>query len=147
MLILGSEHLEAVYRHGEEAFPNECCGLLVGMADGPDRVVHRVVRARNLNTDRARDRYDLDPADRLRAEEAAQADGLAVVGFYHSHPDHDSYFSRTDLERSEEYQMGEPWLPAAYSYLVASIRTGRGVEAKSFIVRDGTAEEEPVQIR
>ena len=146
MLQINLAQLNEIYRHGALAFPHECCGILLGTSTGSRRVVRRVYRARNIHTDRAHDRYELDPADRMRAEEAARGAGLDLVGFYHSHPDHAAYFSQTDLERSEEYQLGEPWLEPAYSYLVASIQAGRGADVKSFIVIEGRSEEEPVEI-
>ena len=152
MLILLAEPLAAVQSHAEEAFPRECCGLLLGrVLDGPGtpaarREAVRALRARNLVTERAHDRYEMDPRDRLGAEREAQATGLEVIGFYHSHPEHDAYFSQTDLERSEEYQFGEPWLPPSYSYLVVSVREGRVVDRKAFQVVGGRSEEQPIQV-
>ena len=133
--------LHAVERHGEEAFPRECCGLLLGRREAGARRAVRAERARNLEQERGHDRYLLDPQDRLRAEERGQRDGLELVGFYHSHPDHDAYFSPTDLQRSEEYQWGEPWVDPSYTYLVTSIRAGRAGRHRAFEVREGRAEE------
>ena len=147
MLVLEEAHLDAIYRHGEETFPQECCGLLLGTMDGTRREAHRVVRARNINTDRAEDRYEIHPADRLQAEGEAASSDLAVIGVYHSHPDHDACFSETDLQGSEEYRMGQPWLPPAYSYVVVSIRSGKRAARKSFIVVEGSAEEETIELR
>lgn len=82
----------------------------------------------------------MDPADRFAAEARATAAGLAVVGFYHSHPDHDAYFSRTDLESSEEFLLGEPWVAPSYAYLVLSVRGGEPGPFATFAVREGAAE-------
>jgi len=141
--MLASAHA-LVGRHAMEAYPHEGCGLLLGPPGGPPWRVTQVRPAKNLDTERARDRYLMDPADRLAAEEAARAAGLAVVGFYHSHPDHDAYFSRTDLERSEEYQWGEPWVPPTYAYLVVSVRDGIAGVSKAFLVEDGASREVPI---
>lgn len=137
---IAGEALEAVERHGEASFPHECCGLLLGRLE-PDggRVALEAHPARNLEPDRAHDRYLLDPADRLRVERDGAARGLVLVGFYHSHPDHDAYFSPTDLTRSEEYQWGEPWVPPSYTYLVTSVRSGRAVDTRAFQVEEGRA--------
>lgn len=143
--MLSSVH-DLVAGHAAETYPHECCGLLLGPAGGPPWRVTLMRRARNLDTERARDRYLMDPADRLAAEEAARAQGLALVGFYHSHPDHDAYFSPTDLARSEEYQWGEPWVPPTYAYLVVSVRQGSVAGAKAFMVEDGASREVPVQL-
>jgi proteasome lid subunit RPN8/RPN11 len=144
MLRMSATTLEDVRRLAVEAYPHECCGVLLG-PPGPWRAT-RAHPTKNLDTERAKDRYLMDPADRLAAEQAARAEGLVVVGFYHSHPDHDAYFSRTDLERSEEFQWGEPWVPPSYAYLVLSVR-GEEVKAwKAFKVEDGAARELPVEI-
>ena len=141
MLTLTPQARAQLARHAEEAYPHECCGVLTGVVEGERRVARAAHRARNLDTERAHDRYAMDPADRLAAEEAARAAGEAVVGFYHSHPEHDAYFSRTDLERSEEFQWGEPWVPPAYVYVVVSVRGARVVASKAFVVEAGAARE------
>lgn len=146
MLRITPALLAEVERHGEETYPHECCGLLLGRAAGGVRRVERVRRARNVVSERAHDRYLLDPADRMAAEAEARADGLAVVGFYHSHPDHEAYFSRTDLESSEEFQWGQPWVPPAYAYLVVSVRAGRAGARRAFLVVDGEAREEALSV-
>jgi proteasome lid subunit RPN8/RPN11 len=148
MLRIQASTLADAGRYGTQAYPHECCGVLLGppgAAPGSWRAT-RAHPTKNLDTARAKDRYLMDPADRLAAEEAARRDGLVVVGFYHSHPDHDVYFSRTDLERSEEYQWGEPWVPPSYAYLVLSVRAGEVKAWKAFKVDEGAALEVPVEI-
>lgn len=83
--------LDAIARHAEEERPNECCGLLVGT---PRRIDY-ARRARNLHASPTR--YQVDPADHFAAIRAARADGLAVVGAYHSHPASPPVPSATDL--------------------------------------------------
>lgn len=154
MLSLAPDALRSLTAHAERDYPREACGVLLGhleggsSADSPSgrsRVATSARAAANLNTERAHDRYDMDPKDRLAAEAEGRARGEAVVGFYHSHPDHDAYFSATDLARSEEAQWGEPWVPPAYAYLVVSVRGGRLVARKAFLVVEGAAVEVPVQ--
>lgn len=142
MLHLPRPFLDQVYAHGEQTFPAECCGLLLGGIDGGDRIVVEVIPAANLRAAEANDRYEIGTEDRQRAEQRARIAGLAVVGFYHSHPDHDAYFSPTDLACSEEYQWGEPWVPPTYAYLVVSIHRARRDHAKAFLVVEGRAVEE-----
>lgn len=77
-------------------YPNETCGLLIGASHEGVAVTARAVLARNLNQERARDRYELDPMDQLAAEAAARAAGLEVIGVWHSHPDHPARPSETD---------------------------------------------------
>jgi proteasome lid subunit RPN8/RPN11 len=93
-----------------EGYPHEVCGLLVGIVDARVSRVLRVARARNLATCR-RDHYRLDPATFVAVDEVARDDGLEIVGFWHSHPDHPARPSLTDLEAAWE----------GYSYLIASV--------------------------
>jgi proteasome lid subunit RPN8/RPN11 len=151
VLTLTRAALDAALAHAAAGYPHEVCGLLLGRdrgAVGPGgRWTATAARpATNLEPTRAHDRYLLDPKDRLAAEAEARAAGLAVVGFYHSHPDHDAYFSATDLERSEERQWGEPWVPSTYAYLVISVRDGRPAAWRAFVVEEGQAREVPVSV-
>ena len=76
--------------HAERAKPRECCGVLVGRNDD----ILQAIEARNLADDP--DRYLLDPADHIAIRRNARAAGLAVVGFYHSHPHSAARPSATD---------------------------------------------------
>ena len=89
--------LEAIALHAAEAWPDECCGLLVGRGD---RIVE-AIRARNVAGDPSR-RYLVDPAGHFEAIRAARARGLAVVGAYHSHPRGPAVPSATDREEAFE---------------------------------------------
>lgn len=115
MLRIEPEPLEALLRHAEETYPNESCGILVGRVEGDAASVVEARRARNLDTARAADRYDLDPADFLAADTAARERSLDVVGFYHSHPDHPASPSATDLAAAWE----------AYFYVIVEVAGGR----------------------
>jgi len=82
--------LEAILRHAERANPSECCGVLVGRGDE----ILQALAARNVADDP--NRYVLDPADHITIRRNARAAGLAVVGFYHSHPHSAARPSATD---------------------------------------------------
>lgn len=77
--------------HAREEAPRECCGLLIGQGAS----VVRSVRARNL--DAKTTRYLIDPEDHFAAIRAARADGLEVIGAYHSHPASAPVPSSTDI--------------------------------------------------
>jgi proteasome lid subunit RPN8/RPN11 len=118
--------LDAVKAHAEEGYPNEICGFLVG-ARGSDKV-GRAVRARNTVVDRARDRYEIDPRDMIRAQREADDAGEDIFGYYHSHPDHPARPSVFDAERS--------W--AGPAYLIVSCVEGKVVDANAFVAtQDG----------
>lgn len=139
MFVLAKELLDKIFEYGVVAYPHETCGLLLGRSKDGVWEVLRVLPASNTN-ERTLDRYRLDPLERLRAEETALKEGLQLIGFYHSHPDHDAYFSQTDLENSEEYQFGKPWTAPTYAYFVVSIQKAKPNGYGAFIVSEGSSQ-------
>jgi proteasome lid subunit RPN8/RPN11 len=99
-VVAGSALMAEIGRLAAEAYPNEGCGVLVGTAGEGIIRIEAVLPGRNLRSDRARDRYELDPADIVKAERVARAAGFDVVGFWHSHPDHPARPSAFDTERA-----------------------------------------------
>lgn len=121
-----SHALDDIRAHGSEGYPHEICGFMLGPIG--ERRVTEVRRARNIIVERARDRYEIDPRDHIRVQREADADGLDIVGYYHSHPDHPAQASRFDTERA--------W--AGYVYLIVSIENGKPVDANGFVAdKDG----------
>ncbi len=115
---------EAINTHGAEGYPNEICGIMLGPTG--DRAVTEVRRARNIIEERSRDRYEIDPRDHIRIQREADATGLDIVGYYHSHPDHPARASVFDTERA--------W--AGYVYVIVSIEKGKPVDANGFIAEN-----------
>ena len=131
ILKLGDVHREAIRRHSAGEYPSECCGILLGKANGEAKQVTEVVALKNLRHDPSRaqellpvddpvreterNRFLIDPLDQLRVEKEARTRGLEVLGYYHSHPDHPARPSIYDREHAW------PW----YSYVIISV--GRGV--------------------
>ena len=103
-------------------YPQEACGLLIGKQLGGRVEVREVASARNLNTTRAADRFELDPEDYLKADRAAQQAGLELVGIWHSHPDHPAHPSATDREFAWE----------GWSYLILSVGREGVAEMRSW---------------
>ncbi|MEA3277201.1 MAG: M67 family metallopeptidase [Pseudomonadota bacterium] len=126
------ELLEALVRAG---YPEETCGLLLGrQAEGTVEVLD-LKQARNLNRERARDRYELDPADFLAADQAARDRGHQIVGIWHSHPDHPARPSANDRARA--------W--AGWSYLIVSVTPDGVRELRSWRLNDGDFIEEVLE--
>jgi proteasome lid subunit RPN8/RPN11 len=123
MLKLRQPIYEQIRRHGEETYPYECCGALLGRVEGDTRMVSATVRCRNTRADSASDRYEIDPAEAVRIQRDARSRGLDIIGFYHSHPDHPAYWSPTDL--AEAYWLG-------CSYVITSIENGQAQLTRSF---------------
>ncbi|OLC24062.1 MAG: hypothetical protein AUH40_09410 [Chloroflexi bacterium 13_1_40CM_65_17] len=119
---------EAIQAHGAEGYPNEICGIMLGPLGQGERAVTEVRRARNIIVERSRDRYEIDPLDQIRIQREADAAGLDIVGYYHSHPDHPARASVFDTERA--------W--AGYVYVIVSVENGKPVDANAFVAeKDG----------
>jgi len=88
MLKIAETDWKAVRAHGEETYPHECCGILLGTMDidKDEREVQIVVRAGNTRLDALHNRYNIDPKELIAAQKQARLAGLDIVGFYHSHP-------------------------------------------------------------
>lgn len=123
MIRIGEDAWQVMVEHAEAVFPNECCGAMLGSSDGETKRVTLALPLENVHAGPQATRYELRPEDLLQAEKAARARGLDLVGIFHSHPDHDAYFSETDLKNSC------PW----YSFVVMSVKAGRYNHAKSFL--------------
>ena len=120
--------LEQLRRHGEEAYPQECCGILLGLFASDDIRVRRVMRCDNVRLDSAgfdspTNRYQIDPADLFRAQREGRAQGQEIVGFYHSHPDQPPRWSLTDL--AEAYWTG-------CAYVITSVEKGKAAVTQAF---------------
>jgi len=128
--------MDAIDAHGTEGYPDEICGIMLGAQ--ADHVVTEVRRARNIIVERSRDRYEIDPRDQIRIQREADAAGLDIVGYYHSHPDHPAQASRFDTERA--------W--AGYVYVIVSIQAGKPVDANAFVAEQdgGPFRPEPLEV-
>jgi proteasome lid subunit RPN8/RPN11 len=89
---ISSVVVDAVVAHAREAAPAECCGLLLGTGN----MVMAAARTRNIANDPTR-RFEIDPQDHTDVRRDARRRGLAVLGFYHSHPRSPAVPSPTDL--------------------------------------------------
>jgi proteasome lid subunit RPN8/RPN11 len=123
MLKIGRKEYDALRQHGEETYPHECCGVLLGRTDGDERVVTSIARAGNTRTDSAHNRYNIDPKELIRIQREGRERGEDIVGFYHSHPDHPARWSPTDL--SEAHWFG-------CSYVITSVEKGKTAVTNSF---------------
>lgn len=121
-----TEHDAAIRAHAAADNPNECCGFLVGRAEGEAVTVTRTVPAANLRDDSPRNRFEIDPGDLVKTDRAARAEGLGVVGFYHSHPDAPARPSKFDREHA--------W--AGYCYVIVSVQAGLPREMRNWRLRE-----------
>jgi len=117
MLLLSSEPERNIRTDGEAAYPNECCGVLIGEIDNAGvKTVKRTLTIDNAREDGEQyHRFLITPEDMMRAEQSARAAKLEVIGFYHSHPDHPSAPSGYDKDHALPF----------YSYVIVSVDKGK----------------------
>jgi proteasome lid subunit RPN8/RPN11 len=132
MLKLSKESYDSIRRHGEETYPHECCGVLLGIMNDVTRTVISVARCGNTRQDSPHNRYHIDPKELVRIQREGRERGEDIVGFYHSHPDHPARWSQTDLAEAH-------WIGC--SYVITSVAQGRAEITNSFSL-DGTTEED-----
>ena len=123
---------DSIRAHGEETYPNECCGALLGRPAQEGWRVVEAVRAGNTRTDSAHNRYNIAPIELVGIERKARQQGLEIAGFYHSHPDHPAQWSATDFAEAH-------WLGC--SYVITAVTQGKAAVTNSFLL-SGPNEEE-----
>ncbi|HEY2016908.1 MAG TPA: M67 family metallopeptidase [Bryobacteraceae bacterium] len=123
MIRIEPEAWEAMVSHARQAYPNECCGAMIGSLADDGKQVRVAMPLENAFEGAQAARYELRPQDLLAADKAARERSMDLIGIYHSHPDCDAYFSKTDLENSC------PW----YSFVVLSIQKGEFHHANSWL--------------
>jgi proteasome lid subunit RPN8/RPN11 len=132
MIRINSEAWETMVAHAQSTFPDECCGVMIGKTEGEVKNVTSAIAVENAYKGKQEDRYEIRPEDLLAVDKKARGQGLDLIGIFHSHPDCDAYFSKTDLENSC------PW----YSFVVLSIKGGKFDHANCFLPNaDQTAAE------
>lgn len=139
MILLPGRAVEEIRAHGREAYPEECCGALLGTVDNGDARAARAERMANARTDERRRRYEIDPAEYQRVEKLAGAQGLALIGFYHSHPDHPAAPSAYDREHALPF----------FRYLVLAVAGGEPRELTAWRLSEDRAalDSEPLAVR
>ena len=128
--------------HGEETYPHECCGVLLGeIGEDDTRFVHATIPCCNTRSDSPQNRYHIDPGELVRIQREARGRGLDIVGFYHSHPDCAARWSQTDLADAH-------W--TGCSYVITSVEKGRAAQTSSFALIGEEAskrfEDEPITL-
>lgn len=137
MLRLSQDLLTKIHAHGEQAYPEEGAGFMLG-ADGQERVVEAILPLSNSREDAARkNRYLFTPADYMKAELEAERLGLSLLGVFHSHPDHPNRPSEFDRE----------WAQPFFSYVITSVGLGKALESRSWRLVEDRSEFQEEQIK
>jgi proteasome lid subunit RPN8/RPN11 len=136
-LAISAELVEKIRAHGVETYPHECCGALLGRDGGaaesaagaekpPVREVLALLPLVNRRDDSPRNRFSVTPEDVILADKTARQQGLDVIGWYHSHPDHPARPSQYDQDHAW------PW----YSYIIVSVQNGLAKDMTSWRLKD-----------
>lgn len=121
-LRVSKDVLEKIHAHGEQAYPEEGAGFLLGV-ENEARDVQAIFSRTNSREDSARrNRYLITPNDYLKAELEADKLGLSLLGVFHSHPDHPNRPSEFDRE----------WAQPFFSYIITSVDSGKAIESRSW---------------
>ena len=124
MLKLSRHDYDSLRHNGEQTYPHECCGILLGhIDDDGTRVVTSTAPCGNTRTDSAHNRYNIDPRELVKVQREGRARGEDIIGFYHSHPDHPARWSPTDLAEAH-------WFGC--SYVITSVEKGAAAITNSF---------------
>lgn len=118
-----------------DGYPLEACGLLAGREDEDGAVVTAGYPA--VNAAASSRIYTVAPLDLLRADRRAEADGVVLLGVWHSHTHTDAYPSPTDISQAPD---------PGWHYVLVSLRDEEPV-VRSYRIKDGRAEEEPVALQ
>ena len=130
---ISAELAQNIREHGVETYPHECCGALLGRdqgsagnGNGASREVLALFPLVNRRDDSPRNRFSVTAEDVRQAEKFARSQGLDVIGWYHSHPDHPA--------RPSEYDRDHAW--PWYSYIIVSVQAGAPKDMTSWRLRD-----------
>jgi proteasome lid subunit RPN8/RPN11 len=121
-LVLAPGVAGAIRRHGEETYPHECCGALVGGNGSADAVVELP----NTTEEGPRRRFLVRPSDYRLAEQRAGDLGAELLGFYHSHPDHPA--------RPSQYDLDHAW--PTFAYVIVSVAAGAAADMTVWWLKD-----------
>jgi proteasome lid subunit RPN8/RPN11 len=113
---------QAIRRHGEETYPHECCGALVGRSGS----VTDVVALPNTTEEGPRRRFLVRPSDYRLAESRATELGGELLGFYHSHPDHPA--------RPSQYDLDHAW--PTFAYVIVAVASGASQDMTVWFLKD-----------
>ena len=136
ILRLTEQIAQQIREHGANDYPNETCGAMLGTDREDGRAVLALVPLTNRRDDSPRNRFSITAEDFRVAERSAAEQGLEVVGWYHSHPDHPAKPSEFDREHAW------PW----YSYIIVSVQKGEPRHTTSWRLHDDRAAYDPEAI-
>jgi len=104
----------------EHHYPDEACGLLLGALTDQGWCIEEAREVTNINTERATDRFILDPATYQAVDRELRGSEREIIGIYHSHPDCPAKPSPTDLSNAWE----------GFAYIIVSTYQGHAIDTQ-----------------
>ena len=126
MLLIENTEKQEMIDHAENTFPDECCGFLFGAEENGSRKITCIKPAENVKAGDKMRRFEISPLDYLKAERYAEENKLALLGIYHSHPDHPAIPSEYDREAAQPY----------FSYIILSVLNRKFNALRSWKLND-----------
>ncbi|CUU02821.1 Proteasome lid subunit RPN8/RPN11, contains Jab1/MPN metalloenzyme (JAMM) motif [Candidatus Thermokryptus mobilis] len=126
MVKVSAEIIEQIKKHGEETYPEECCGVLIGKFSQDEKEIFEFLRIENSSESEKNRRFLITPENYLMAERYSREKNLDIVGFYHSHPDHPAKPSDYDREHALPF----------FSYFIVSVENGIAKEINSWVLKE-----------
>ena len=128
---------EAMTAQAEREFPFECCGFIIGDVSDEVRPIRNIQNEKYAADPAmfqrdARTAYLMEPREHLAVLQEIDRRKLKLKAVYHSHPDHDAYFSATDRAQACSFDPAEPDYPET-AYIVMSVRDGKFAGAAAFV--------------
>jgi proteasome lid subunit RPN8/RPN11 len=139
MIVVPESIARQIEAEGVKAYPNECCGILIGSEKNGRRIVERLAPMKNVfDAGEQYHRFSIDPLAQIEAEKSADDAGQMVLGYYHSHPDHPA--------RPSEYDRTHvpPW--SFYSHIIVAIEKGRPVAMTAWFLDENTEQFAPLEL-
>jgi proteasome lid subunit RPN8/RPN11 len=130
MLAFPAHAYAEMVAHAYDGYPIEACGLLVGRGGRVERFVACTNEAASARV------YTIPPRELLRAERAADDDGLEVIGVFHSHTHSEPYPSPTDVDQAPD---------PSWHYVIVSLKR-EAPEVRSYRIVDGAVSEERIAV-
>ena len=134
---LSNEDWKRIEQHGAEAYPNECCGMLLGKEEDGRKIIADILPLPNARDDSPRNRFLILPEDFIHGDREARNRGLDVLGFYHSHPDH--FAQPSEYDRAHAW----PW----YTYLILAVENGVPRDLTGWALSDDRLQFSPEEVR
>jgi proteasome lid subunit RPN8/RPN11 len=116
-----------IFEQLQQSYPNEGGGFLLGEQSGATVVIRDIRSVENVfESEEQYHRYAMTPGDWMKLEDEADARGLTLVGYYHSHPDSPAIPSEYDRVHA---------LPN-FRYLITSVQQGKAAELRAWQLSD-----------